>query len=47
MLTIRMPDGQENVQKGQFISIWERQDNGSWKIIFDSGCPPCPDCAGP
>jgi ketosteroid isomerase-like protein len=44
-LTIKSTDGSESVQQGQFISIWERQDDGGWKIIFDSGCPPCPECA--
>lgn len=31
--------------KGQristFNSVWQRQPDGSWKIIFDKGCPPC------
>jgi ketosteroid isomerase-like protein len=29
---------------GTFNSIWQRQKDGSWKVIFDKGCPPC-DCA--
>jgi ketosteroid isomerase-like protein len=29
---------------GTFNSIWRREKDGSWKIIFDKGCPPC-DCA--
>jgi ketosteroid isomerase-like protein len=28
---------------GTFNSIWQRQRDGSWKVIFDKGCPPC-DC---
>jgi ketosteroid isomerase-like protein len=28
---------------GTFNSVWQRQADGSWKIIFDKGCPPC-DC---
>jgi ketosteroid isomerase-like protein len=44
-LTFKAADGSESVQQGQFISIWEHQDDGGWKIIFDSGCPPCPECA--
>jgi len=43
-LTIETADGGESAQQGQFISIWELQEDGGWKIIFDSGCPPCPDC---
>jgi ketosteroid isomerase-like protein len=26
-----------------FTSIWRRESNGEWKIIFDRGCPVC-DC---
>ncbi|HKU90056.1 MAG TPA: nuclear transport factor 2 family protein [Steroidobacteraceae bacterium] len=29
---------------GTFTSIWRREPNGDWKIIFDRGCPVC-DCA--
>jgi ketosteroid isomerase-like protein len=29
---------------GTFNSIWQRQKDGSWKVIFDKGCPPC-DCS--
>ena len=34
------PNGQ---RIGTFNSIWQKQKDGSWKIIFDKGCPPC-DC---
>jgi ketosteroid isomerase-like protein len=30
---------------GTFNSIWQRQSDGSWKVIFDKGCPPC-ECSG-
>ena len=26
---------------GTFNSVWQRQADGSWKIIFDKGCPQC------
>jgi len=26
---------------GTFNSVWQRQPDGAWKIIFDKGCPPC------
>ena len=26
---------------GTFNSVWQRQPDGTWKIIFDKGCPPC------
>ena len=29
---------------GTFNSVWQRQPDGSWKIVFDKGCPPC-ECA--
>ena len=29
---------------GTFNSVWQRQPDGSWKIVFDKGCPPC-NCA--
>ena len=28
---------------GTFNSVWQRQRDGSWKVVFDKGCPPC-DC---
>ena len=34
------PDGK---QSGTFSSIWRREAEGKWKIIFDKGCPAC-DC---
>jgi ketosteroid isomerase-like protein len=29
---------------GTFSSIWRRNADGKWKIVFDKGCPPC-NCA--
>ena len=29
---------------GTFNSVWQRQADGTWKIVFDKGCPPC-ECA--
>jgi ketosteroid isomerase-like protein len=34
------PDGK---QTGTFQSIWRRTADGKWEIIFDKGCPYCPD----
>jgi ketosteroid isomerase-like protein len=31
---------------GTFNSLWRRDKDGSWKIVFDKGCPPC-DCGAP
>ena len=35
------PDGKVVSQSGLFNSIWKRQQDGGWKVIFDAGCPPC------
>jgi ketosteroid isomerase-like protein len=37
---VRDPQGR---RVGTFNSIWRREAGGSWKIVFDKGCPPC-DC---
>lgn len=37
---VRDPEGH---QVGTFTSIWRRETDGKWRIIFDKGCPPC-DC---
>jgi ketosteroid isomerase-like protein len=29
---------------GTFNSVWRKEKDGQWRIIFDKGCPPC-DCA--
>ena len=26
---------------GTFNSVWQRQRDGAWKVVFDKGCPPC------
>lgn len=35
--TVIDPSGQQNVQRGYYLSIWKRQPDGTWKFIFDSG----------
>jgi len=32
---------------GTFTSIWRREADGRWKIIFDKGCPVCTDPPAP
>jgi len=38
---VRDPSGKRT---GTFNSIWRKEKDGLWKIVFDKGCPPC-DCA--
>jgi len=28
-------------QIGVFSSIWRRELDGRWRVLFDKGCPPC------
>lgn len=41
---IRIQDPAGEVQRlvGRFFSVWRRQGDGSWKIVFDGGTPPSP-----
>ena len=29
-------------QTGTFTSVWRREKDGQWRIVFDKGCPYCP-----
>lgn len=35
---VRDPEGN---QVGTFSSIWRREADGRWRVVFDKGCPPC------
>ena len=26
---------------GTFNTVWRKETDGKWRVIFDSGCPPC------
>lgn len=39
-------DGAEVERSGTFNSVWRRQADGSWRVLFDAGCAPCPRCGG-
>lgn len=37
-------DGQPFERSGTFNSVWRRQEDGGWRIVFDAGCAACPRC---
>ena len=37
------PDGS---RIGTFNSVWRREPDGTWKVVFDRGCPAC-ECPPP
>jgi len=41
---VRDPEGNT---VGTYNSVWRREADGAWKIIFDCGCPTCPGTAAP
>jgi len=37
-------DGNDVMHYGKYTSIWQRQDDGSWKFVLDGGNPsPAPE----
>ena len=35
---IMAPDGSRT---GTFNSVWRKEADGRWRVVFDRGCPPC------
>jgi len=33
----RTPDGRTTEARGQYLTTWQRQSDGSWKVVFDTG----------
>lgn len=39
-LTMKTPDGlRDTVQYGNYVSIWKRKKDGSWRYVLDTGNP--------
>jgi uncharacterized protein (TIGR02246 family) len=36
----------KGTRTGTFTSTWRHEADGKWRIVLDSGCPPC-DCGQP
>lgn len=36
------PDGKETMTAGRFMSVWQRQEDGAWLVVFDGGTPAVP-----
>lgn len=41
---VRDPSGR---QIGTFSSVWRRDPDGRWRVLFDKGCPACECRSGP
>ena len=37
--TVTGPDGTSNTTTGKYVSIWKRQEDGTWKVAVDLGTP--------
>lgn len=36
------PEGEATMTGGRFMSVWQRQENGEWLVVFDGGTPATP-----
>jgi len=39
--------GETGQRSGTFNSVWRREKDGQWRIVFDIGCPSCEAAATP
>lgn len=35
-------DGQIRRSRGRYVTVWRKQDDGSWKVVMDLGNPTSP-----
>jgi len=35
--TLTKPDGSETITTGNYITVWKKQVDGTWKFVFDGG----------
>ncbi len=41
--TVRFPkDGKEVSFRGTYLTVWQKQKDGSWKVVADGGAPDGP-----
>lgn len=40
-------EGREVLSGGRFMSVWQRQEDGGWLVVFDSGTPAAPVDSSP
>ena len=34
---VETADGQMSIAHGQYMTVWRRQSDGKWKVVFDTG----------
>lgn len=37
--TLTGPDGTQQATEGKYVTIWKRQEDGTWKVVVDLGTP--------
>ena len=42
-LKARDPEGKPVTRRGRYLTVWRKHKEGSWRVVFDSGC----SCAPP
>lgn len=41
-LTVNNPEGQPTTTDGKYLTVWQKQADGQWKVIVDSPSPTAP-----